>query len=61
MSENLVNKFLLPEAYHPQGSTCYPFLLLFHIEDNVHFKFGGVSSRIQNFFKNPTFVSPYLF
>ena len=26
---------------HPQGSTRYPFLLLFHIENNVQFKFGG--------------------
>ena len=33
----------------PQGGSRYLFLLLFHIEDNVHFKFGG---RIQNFRKS---------
>ena len=26
---------------HPQGSSHYLFLLLFHIEDNVQFKFRG--------------------
>ena len=46
---------------HPQGSSRYPFLLLFYIEDNVQFKFGAMNSRIQFFFfKNLTFVSPYL-
>ena len=26
---------------HPQGSSRYPFLLLFHIKDNVQFNFQG--------------------
>ena len=64
---------LLRRLDHLQGNTRYPFLLLFHIEDSVHFNLEGgggggggggwgVNSRIQSsFFKSPTFVSPYLF
>ena len=35
----------------PQGNTHYPIFLLFHIEDNVHFKFGGRKFKNSTFFQ----------
>ena len=52
---------------HSKGSTYYPFLFLFHIKDNVHFKFfffffflgGGGGGKFKNskFFQKSYFCT----